>query len=79
MKLTGPEWRCLEIINGLLLAKQTVTISRVAKEAGYGKSAAQRHMDALREKGVLKGPRVVGVWGLTAAGERAYEKHLTAD
>lgn len=73
-ELTPPETKCLGIIHAMLENGETVSILAVAEEMQIGKSGAQRHMDALREKGRLVGPRVVGEWALTSAGKRQLEK-----
>jgi hypothetical protein len=72
--LTPPELKCLSIIKDILAANRKPSILEVARLMDIGKSGAQRHMDALREKGRLRGPRVVGEWALTRAGQRALEK-----
>lgn len=76
-ELSPPEERCLAIINDILAAGRKVSILEVARLMDIGKSGAQRHMDALREKGRLRGPRVVGEWALTSAGKRQIEKLRT--
>ncbi len=72
--LSPPELKCLRIIHDMLAAGQTPSILAVAEAMAIGKSGAQRHMDSLREKGHLRGPRVVGAWELTGAGKRSIEK-----
>lgn len=74
VELTPPEEKCLGIIHAMLERGDVVSIMGVAERMNIGKSGAQRHMDALRAKGQLKGPRVVGEWALTRAGQRALEK-----
>ena len=72
--LTPTERNVLRIIHQRLRLHQEVSILVIADVLGVSKSAAQRHMDALREKGRLRGPRVVGEWALTKAGENELEK-----
>ena len=72
--LSPPEIRCLDIIHAMLERGETPSILAVARALGIGKSGAQKHMDALRAKGRLRGPRVVGEWALTRAGRRALQK-----
>jgi predicted ArsR family transcriptional regulator len=73
-ELTPPELKCLSVIKDILNAGRQPSILEVARLLDIGKSGAQRHMDALRAKGKLLGPRLVGEWRIPRAGQRALEK-----
>jgi len=66
--LTDHERRCLAIVHDILAAGRQPSILEVACLMGITKGGANHHMRALREKGALRGPRVVGEWALTRAG-----------
>lgn len=72
--LTPPEKKALGIVKDILAAGGKPSILEVARLMDIGKSGAQRHMDSLREKGRLRGPRMVGEWALTPRGTREFEK-----
>jgi hypothetical protein len=46
------------------------TLALVAAHFHIVKSCAQHHMNELRKKGLLRGPKVVGQWELTVAGKK---------
>lgn len=68
--LTPTEERTLEIISALLAQDREPTMTAVAELLGISKSGARKHMDSLREKGWIKGPRIVGKWELAKAAEK---------
>lgn len=73
--LSEAEARCLAIVNDILGAGRQPSILEVARLMGITKGGANHHMRALREKGALRGPRVVGQWALTAAGKKILPAH----
>lgn len=46
------------------------SLQELADHMGLTKAGAQRHMDALKRKGAVLGPRVVGNWRVTRAGKK---------
>lgn len=72
-KMTPAEARCFDVICSLV---NEPSISDVAAAMGLTKAGAQRHMMALRLKGYLRAPRVVGSWAPTREGKSA-RKSLT--
>ncbi len=74
--LSDAEQRCFAIVCDILATGRQPSISEVARLMGITKGGANHHMRALREKGWLTGPRVVGKWALTRAAKRATEKDL---
>jgi len=68
--LSDAERRALAIVHDIISAGRQPSILEVARLMGITKGGANHHMRALREKGALRGPRVVGVWALTVAGKK---------
>jgi predicted ArsR family transcriptional regulator len=70
-KMTQAEARCFDAI-GRLTEKlgRPPSILEVAGYLKITKSGAQAHMDALRLKGALEGPVVVGEWKRTPLGKK---------
>lgn len=66
--MTPAEARCFDTISNM---EGEPSISDVAAEMGLTKAGAQRHMMALRSKGYLRAPRVVGQWAPTREGKSA--------
>lgn len=46
------------------------TLSEIGKRMGISKAGVQRHAEALKAKGAISGPRVVGEWAPTAVGKK---------
>lgn len=74
--LTDGERRCFDIVNDILNAGRQPSISEVARLMSITKGGANHHMRALRAKGYLSGPRVVGKWAITRVGKRELEKRV---
>jgi hypothetical protein len=72
--LSEAEQRCLIIVQDILSAGRQPSILEVARLMKITKGGANHHMRALRDKGALRGPRVVWQWALTREGKRALEK-----
>lgn len=68
--LTDGERRCLDIVHDILSAGRQPSILEVSRLMNITKGGANHHMRALREKGALRGPRVVGQWALTSVGKK---------
>lgn len=70
-RLTRAEATCFDAIVHLTAKLgRPPSILEVAERLGVSKSGAQQHMDALRLKGALLGPRVVGDWEVTPLGKK---------
>lgn len=76
--MTPAEARCFDVICEMAATDPPMepSISDVALAMGLTKAGAQRHMMALRLKGYLRAPRVVGSWAPTREGKSA-RKSLT--
>ncbi len=68
--LSEAEQRCLIIVQDILSAGRQPSILEVARLMKITKGGANHHMRALREKGWLTGPRVVGRWALTRSAKK---------
>lgn len=73
-RLTPAEQAALEIVSQWMRKRgRGPSMRELGEELGVTKSAAQQHMTALRLKGRLEGPRIVGTWELTDLGKKETE------
>jgi DNA-binding IclR family transcriptional regulator len=74
LSLPGRQREALRHVQASLAAGKQPSHAWLAEQMGCSKGTAQRFLNALRAKGLLQGPELVGDWKLTRAGKKLAEQ-----